>query len=131
MPEARSHIRHPGPYFRAAVARIERLTEVLAHAKTRLPIIFGCKYWCRSFFSMKSTVQCWVFAFTKIPIKMIYPSRSQIAPFYSVRRAICDRGHYISLNEKNSRPMGESFLVKWIGTRKLDFDGFPRRKYPV
>ncbi|MEO8355112.1 MAG: hypothetical protein ABI621_04290 [Chloroflexota bacterium] len=25
----------------------------------------------------------------------LYPSRSQIAPFYSAGSAICDRGHYI------------------------------------
>jgi hypothetical protein len=28
--------------------------------------------------------------------RKLYPSRSQIAPFYSVESAICDRGHYIS-----------------------------------
>jgi hypothetical protein len=26
---------------------------------------------------------------------ILYPARSQIAPFYSVGNAICDRGHYI------------------------------------
>jgi hypothetical protein len=30
----------------------------------------------------------------KVKIALLYPPRSQIAPFYSGGSAICDRGHY-------------------------------------